>query len=257
MARSLPQRRRREGSRGIRPRATAFFVLFACACAGSRSSAADALPAGGTYPITVSTSLPSNITPKYPGITANPTLSAAPAVSPASDPAAAQPAGGTYPITVSTSLPSDITPKYPGVVSGPAAFQPVGGTYPIDVSTSLPSDVTPRHPATTSNPMLSDAPPLNPAPADAASGLPPKPSLADRLMCRKVRTALRRAFPRRPGANGGAPTGGIANLRVSCLNDKVTLNGSVRSRRLKRAVAARAAAIVGSGRKIDNKLVIR
>ena len=219
----------------------AFIFLAASAAAFPRAGAAQAPPSSGTYPITVSTGLPADITPKYPGG--------------ASGPEAVQPAGGTYPITVSTALPPDINAKYPGGASGPEAVQPAGGTYPITVSTGLPVDVTVKRPAAASDAMLGDSPRLSPDPG-AATAKPRAPSLADRVTCRKVRAVLRRAFPWRPGAEGRAPTG-IGRLRVACRNGTVTLKGTVGSRRLKRAVAARAAAIVGGGRKVDDRLVVR
>lgn len=219
------------------------FFLTMCALWLPHSGAAQAPPFAGTYPITVSTSLPSDITAKYPGG--------------ASGPEAVQPAGGTFPITVSTALPADITAKYPGGASGPEAIQPAGGTYPISVSTSLPSDITPNQPWAPTDTLQSVVPDVSTNPAAGVSAAKPRaPSRADARMCRKVRMALLRAFPWRPGAKGKAPTG-IGRLRVACGNGTVTFRGIVHSRRLKRVVAARVTAMVGTGRKVDDRLVVR
>ncbi len=175
----------------------------------------------------------------------------------------------------------------------PAAAAPetVGEAAPITVSTGLPSNIHSGVPGMSSNPTLNRVPAQNPAPtpaedrpgtapaADAATQIPappPKPTApaaaaaaptgaddsdkptgADLRRSAAVRDALRRAFPRKPGANGGPASGGIANLEVTSRGGKVILRGTVTTPQLKSAAEARAASIVGGAGNVDDRLLVR
>jgi hypothetical protein len=188
---------------------SAFGVLLACAFAGPAAAVPETV--GEASPVTVSTSLPSNINSGVPGMSSNPTLNGLPAQNPAPTPAEGR--LGTVP-TEDAVTQAPPPPQKPPALDGAAAIE-----------------VKPAEPA--------------------------EPTAADLQRGRLVRDALLKSFPRAPGTDGAAATGGIDGLKVTSRNGRVQLRGTVRTRQLKDAAAARAAAVVGGPGNVDDRLVVK
>jgi|GEM_PF-3264376 len=176
---------------------------------------------GEAAPITVSTALPSNITPGIPGISSNPTLGKAPAENPA-------------PTPPEDRTGTDATADAVMQAAAPPAAPPKTAPAPVAAPAAVPA-------------AAADTP-------DADAG---KAASGDIQRIRIVRAALLKSFPQTPGAAGAAPTGGIAGLRVTSRDGKVILRGTVATQQLKDAAEARAASLVGGADNVDDRLNVQ
>jgi hypothetical protein len=194
-----------------------FGVVLWAVCALSSFAHSDTI--GEPAPPTVSTALPSNISQGVPGDTSNPTLNSTPAQNPAPTPAPERVGASPLPDPVPTQAP--VPTQTPAVA-------------PVAVAAAV-------------------AAPSAPPPASTGPSVPiaEKPASADRRRARAAATALRRAFPATPGADG------VQGLTVAARGGKLILRGTVSTQRLKDAVAAKAAAIVGGAADVDDQLVVR
>jgi len=170
--------------------------------------------------------------------------------------AAPQTVGEASPVTVSTGLPSNINSGVPGMNSNPT-LNGVPAQNPSPTPAEDRPGTAPAADAVTQIP----APPANPAAsaavAEASVDDADKPTAADLRRGAAVRDALRKAFPRKPGVNGGPATDGIADLEVTSRGGKVILRGAVKTPQLKTAAETRAASIVGGPGNVDDRLIVK